>query len=54
MVGLKTAFWSTLGGIDIASDILIHGLLIPTILNSKMKWDQKQGAVIIIALYVLV
>ncbi|RMY22777.1 hypothetical protein D0867_02492 [Hortaea werneckii] len=50
----RTAFWSTLGGIDIASDILIHGLLIPTILNSKMKWDQKQGAVIIIALYVLV
>ncbi|RMY62494.1 hypothetical protein D0863_10954 [Hortaea werneckii] len=49
----RTAFWSTLGGIDIANDILIHGLLIPTILNSKMKWDQKQGAVIIIALYVL-
>ncbi|KAI6854975.1 hypothetical protein KC346_g2549 [Hortaea werneckii] len=46
----RTAFWATLGGIDIVSDVLIHGLLIPTILNSKMKVDQKQGAVIIIAL----
>ncbi|RMZ04721.1 hypothetical protein D0864_02665 [Hortaea werneckii] len=50
----RTAFWATLGGIDIVSDVLIHGLLIPTILNSKMKADQKQGVVIIIALYVVV
>ncbi|OTA36844.1 hypothetical protein BTJ68_02633 [Hortaea werneckii EXF-2000] len=50
----RTAFWATLGSIDIVSDILIQGLLIPTILNSKMKADQKQGAVMIIALYVVV
>ncbi|KAI6791898.1 hypothetical protein KC363_g4598 [Hortaea werneckii] len=48
----QTAFWATIGSIDIVSDILIQGLLIPTILDSKMKADQKQGAVIIIALYV--
>ncbi|RMY86897.1 hypothetical protein D0861_05653 [Hortaea werneckii] len=50
----QTAFWATIGSIDIVSDILIQGLLIPTILDSKMKADQKQGAVIIIALYVVV
>ncbi|KAI7487694.1 hypothetical protein KC351_g2466 [Hortaea werneckii] len=50
----RTAFWATLGSIDIVSDILIQGLLIPTILSSKMKADQKQGAVMIIALYVVV
>ena len=49
----QPAFWAAVGGVDILSDIVLHGLLAITIFRSQMVPVQKRSAFTIVGLYLV-
>ena len=49
----QPAFWAAVGGVDILSDVILHGLLAFTIYKSQMVRVQKRAAFTIVCLYLL-